>query len=184
MFLRGDGCDADARGLSIEDADDNDNCVITRAGLLYTVIPPDAPAPVGVNPYQAWPALDGVPFTLDATKPLTGEIYTKGLFPLADHSFPWISVGTVRLLVQVVGETGGEEVTVGEFVDEYSSTPSTSNEARKWEVEIEPESKLNKKVFTSLTLMTSIQGESVGHMRYVLTDPWSSFITVPTLARP
>lgn len=177
MFLRGDACDAEARALSLEDNADAE-CIYTRAGLVYDTIPETAPAPVGANPWQSWPAVDGVPFKLDATKPVTGEIYVKGLFPLVGD-YPGFSAGQVKVTVRLVGESGGEEVELGEFVDEYTVTPGS--DAYMSEVEIAPDAALHKADFTSLTLHTRIGGASVGHGVYKLNDP-SSFIKVPTLA--
>lgn len=179
MFLRGDACDADARALSLTDAADAE-CIYTRAGLVYDTIPESAPAPVGSNPNHTWPAVDGIPLKLDASKPITGEIYTMGLFPLVGD-YPGISAGSVRLTVTVVGESGGEEKTIGEFVDEFTVLPGDAAHASM--VEIVPEADLDKSEFTSLTLITRIGGNSVGHGVYKLDDP-SSFITVPTWAAP
>lgn len=177
MFLRGDACDAEARALSLEDAADAE-CIYTRAGIVYDAIPETAPAPVGADPWQTWPAIDGVPLTLDATKPITGEIYVQGLFPLVGD-YPGISAGQVRVTVKLIGEKDGEEVEIGEFVDEFTATPGA--EAHASMVEITPDAALDKAQFTSLTLRTRIGGASVGHGVYKLDNP-SSFVTVPTLA--
>lgn len=177
MFLRGDGCDAEARALSLEDAADAE-CIYTRAGIVYDAIPESAPAPVGSNPWHTWPAIDGVPFQLDATKPITGEIYVQGLFPLVGD-YPGISAGQVRVTVKLVGEKNGEEIEIGEFVDEFTATPGAAAHAAM--VEITPDEALDKAEFTSLTLHTRIGGASVGHGVYKLDNP-SSFITVPTWA--
>lgn len=177
MFLRGDACDAEARALSLEDGADAE-CIYTRAGIVYDAIPESAPAPVGANPWQTWPAIDGVPVALDATKPITGEIYVQGLFPLVGD-YPGISAGQVRLTVKLVGEKDGEEIEIGEFVDEFVATPGAAAHASM--VEIAPDEALDKTEFTSLTLHTRIGGASVGHGVYKLDNP-SSFITVPTWA--
>lgn len=179
MFLRGDACDAEARALSLTDGADAE-CIYTRAGLLYDAIPESAPAPVGSNPNHTWPAIDGVPLTLDATTPITGEIYTSGLFPLVGD-YPGISGGSVRLTVTLVGESGGEEKTIGEFVDEFTAVPGSAPHASM--VEIAPEADLDGAEFTSLTLITRIGGASMGHGVYKLDNP-SSFITVPTWVAP
>jgi hypothetical protein len=178
MFLRGDACAAEARGLSITDAPDAE-CIYTRSGLLYDA-GEGLPAPVGADPWQTWPAVDGVPLKLDATKPITGEIYVEGLFPLVGD-YPGISAGQVSVTVKVIGETGGEEKVLGEFVDQYTAVPGAAPHATM--VEITPDAALNGLDFTSLTLHTRIGGPSVGHGVYKLDNP-SSFIKVPVLAPP
>lgn len=177
MFLRGEGCTVDARALSIVDAPDSE-CIYTRSGLLYDAIPETAPAPVGANPWQTWPATDGIPLKLDATKPITGEIYIKGTFPLVGD-YPGISAGSVKVTVKVVGESGGEEKVLGEFVEEYIAKPGDAPHATM--VSITPDAALNGLDFDSLTLHTRIGGVSVGHAVYQLNNP-SSFIKVPVLA--
>ncbi|MGH2730964.1 MAG: hypothetical protein ACRDJI_10215 [Actinomycetota bacterium] len=179
MFLRGDGCTVEARALSTEDNADTE-CIYTRAGLLYDTIPESAPAPAGANPWQTWPAVDGIPLKLDATKPLTGEIYVKGTFPLVGD-YPGISAGNVKVTVKVVGESGGEEKTLGEFVDEFTAKPGDPAHATMVSITLDPA--LNGLDFTSLTLHTRIGGASVGHGVYQLNNP-SSFIKVPTLVTP
>ena len=177
MFLRGDGCTAEARALSLVDADDAE-CIYTRSGIVYDTIPETAPAPVGANPWQTWPASDGIPLKLDATKPITGEIYTEGLFPLVGD-YPGISAGNVKVTVKVVGETGGEEKVLGEYVEEFLVKPGDAPHATK--VSITPDAALNGLDFTSLTLYTRIGGPSAGHGIYQLTAPTSSFIKGPAL---
>lgn len=177
MFLRGDACAVDARALSLVDNADAE-CIYTRAGILYDTIPESAPAPVGANPWQSWPGIDGVPFKLDATKPVTGEIYTQGLFPLVGD-YPGISAGAVKLTVKLVGETGGEEKVIGEFSEEFTVMPGDS--AHLSTVSITPAAELEGLEFSSLTLMTRLGGASAGHGVIKLDDP-SSFLKVPTWA--
>lgn len=177
MFLRGEACTADARALSLTDNADSE-CIYTRSGLIYDTIPETAPAPVGSNPWHTWPATDGVPFKLDTTKPVGGEIFVKGAFPLVGD-YPGISAGNVKLTIKLVGEAGGEEVVIGEFVDEYTVKPGDGAHASA--VEIQPDAALEGVEFSSLTLHTRIGGPSVGHAVYQLNNP-SSYITVPTWA--
>jgi hypothetical protein len=177
MFLRGDACTVDARALSIVDNPDAE-CIYTRAGIVYDAIPESAPAPVGANPWQTWPAIDGIPLKLDTSKPITGEIYLSGLFPLVGD-YPGISAGQVRLTVQLVGESGGEEKLLGEYVEEWVAKPGDPPHAAM--VSITPDAALEGAEFTTLTLRTRVGGASVGNGLYKLDDP-SSFIKVPVWA--
>lgn len=110
---------------------------------------------------------------------MTGEIYTQGFFPLVDASNPGVVVGNVKMTVTLVGETGGEEKTIGEFTDEWLGTPGDT--VHKTEVDLAPDAALNGQQFTSLKLVTKIGGDSVGQCYYKLSTP-SSFISVPVLA--
>jgi hypothetical protein len=177
MFLVGDGCVADARGLSVADTADLHTCAYWKGGILGDVIPEAVPAPVGGTPWQTWPAIDGVPLKLDATKPITGEIFTQGLFPLVGD-YPGIAAGNVKLTVKVVAGVGGEEKVVGEFVDEFLVTPGEGPHTT--EVNITPDAALNGIDLETLTLHTRIGGTSVGQVFYKLDQP-SSYITVTTL---
>lgn len=174
MFLRGDACTVEARALSITDNADAE-CIYTRAGIVYDAIPESAPAPVGANPWQTWPAIDGIPLKLDTSKPITGEIYVMGLFPLVGD-YPGVSAGQVRLTAKVVGEVAGEEKVLGEYVEEWVAKPGDPPHAVM--VEIKPDVALEGAQFDSLTLMTRIGGASAGNGVYKLDDP-SSFIKVP-----
>lgn len=179
MFLRGDACSAEAMGLSLEDAVDADTCAYVKGGILNDTVPDGTPGPLGAAAWQTWPAFDGVPFKLDATKPVTGEIFTQGIFPLVSSDYPGLSAGNVRLSVRLVGESGGEEKTIGEFTEEFLVKPGDG--VHTTAVEITPDAALNGLDFTSLTLYTKIGGEAVGHTFYKLSEP-SSYIKVPTLA--
>ena len=177
MFVRGDACTVEARSLSIVDNADAE-CIFTRAGIVYEAIPESAPAPVGANPWQEWPAIDGVPLKLDTSKHITGEIYTEGLFPLVGD-FPGISAGQVRLTIQFVGETGGEEKVLGEFVDEFTAVPGA--EPHLTAVDIALPTELEAAEFTSIKMRTRFGGASAGHGVLKLDDP-SSFVKIPVWA--
>lgn len=179
MFLRGDACAADARALSVADAEDDDTCAYLKGGVLNDVVPDGTGAgPLATPAWQTWPATDGVPMTLDATKHATGEIYTAGLFPLVGD-YPGLAAGNVTLSVKLVGETGGEEKVIGEFSEEWLATPGDSIHTTV--VDITPDAALNGLQFTSLTLHTKLGGNSVGQVFYKLSQP-SSFVSIPTLA--
>ncbi len=119
MFLGAAGaCGTVERSLSITDGQDLE-CWYVRAGLIYDA-GEGQPAPAGAEPWAEWPAADGVPLLLDATKHITGEISTGGVCGLLTNvpCLPaGISLGQVKLSVKVTGVTGGQEKTLGEFVE-------------------------------------------------------------------
>ncbi|HEX2293691.1 MAG TPA: hypothetical protein VHN37_00085 [Actinomycetota bacterium] len=179
MYLRGDGCDAAARALSVTDAADVDNCAHLEGGAVNEYVPDGTMGPLDQPAQEEWPAIDGVPLTLDATKHVTGEIYTQGVFPLVDSSYPGLAAGNVKLTLRLVGETGGEEKTIGEFTEEWLAKPGDTYHTTV--VDLVPDAAFNGQQFTSLKLITKIGGNSVGQTFYKLSTP-SSFIKVPVLA--
>jgi hypothetical protein len=175
MFLVGDGCDADVRGISLTDTADVHTCAYFEGGALAEFGEPALSA-AGRAVWIEWPALDGVPLKLDTSKPITGEIYTHGIFPLVGD-FPGVAAGNAKLTVQLVGETGGEEKVIGEFVEEFLATPSPTPHLSN--VEITPDAALSGVEFTTLRLRTRIGGASAGQVFYKLDNP-NSFISIPT----
>ena len=174
MFVRGDACTVEARSLSLVDNADAE-CIFTRAGVAYEVIPETAPAPVGANPWQEWPAVDGVPLKLDTSKHITGEIYTQGLFPLVGD-YPGISAGQMKLTIQFVGETGGEEKLLGEFVDQFTVVPGADPHLTAVDITLPAE--LEGAEFSSIKMRTRFGGHAVGHGVLKLDNP-SSFVKIP-----
>ena len=174
MFVRGEACTVEARSLSLADNADAE-CIFTRAGILYDAVPESAPAPVGANPWQVWPAVDGVPLKLDTSKHITGEVSTSGLFPLVGD-YPGISAGQVRLTIKFVGVTGGEEKELGEFVDEFVAAPGAAPHTSMVDIALPAE--LEGAEFESITMMTRFGGASAGHGVLKLDNP-SSFVKIP-----
>ncbi len=177
MFLRGDGCDEAARAISVVDAVDLDNCAHLEGGVINEYVPDGTMGPLDQPSVETWPAIDGVPLKLDASKHVTGEIYTQGVFPLVG-AYAGLGAGYVRFTVTLVGESGGEEKVIGEYVDAFTIKPGDSYHTTV--VDIVPDAALNGAEFTSLLLKTKIGGESVGQVFYKTSEP-SSFITIPTL---
>lgn len=180
MFLGADGaCGGDLRrSISLADGQDLE-CWYVRAGALHDQAS-TAPAPVGQEPWIDWAASDGIPLKLDASKPITGEISTGGACGLLTN-VPCLPVGAsagqVKIMVKFVGVTGGQEVTLGEQVDEFAATPGPHHTTK---VDIALDPALQGAEFTEITLWTRIGGASAGHGVYKLVDP-SSFVTIPVL---
>lgn len=177
MFLVGDGCDAELRGISVADTADVHTCAYATAGAVNEYGEPVITAS-GRTVWQSWPAIDGAPLALDTSKPITGEIYTHGIFPLVGD-YPGVAAGNVKLTVQLVGESAGEEKVIGEFVEEFLATPSTDPHLSNVEITSDPA--LEAAQFDTLTLRTKIGGQSVGQVFYKLDTP-NSFIKIPTFA--
>ncbi len=181
FFLRDtDGCDA-ANFLSRKDGEDS-GCWWVDRGPLY-----DGIAATGLlsedELSEIWTASDGLPFKLNATKPLTGSISTTSgscYAGLVDDSAPCspeqIGAGRATLKVKVAGMTAGEEILLGTHTEDFVVAPASSHTST---MSLELDEALNKKKFTGLKVTTYLAGAAVGHGIIELEDP-ASFITVPT----
>lgn len=163
FFLRWDGT-ADSCGeayLSIEDGEDLGNgCEAVAQPAQELLIATDQ----GIT--RDWPARDGVPFILNATKPITGTI----------NIFQAASVGG-SLEIVLSGTTGGELVEIGTAdVD----VPTSPMENTPIEFEVTPAAELNKKSFTSFNLNTTQRGVAVSYIE--MEDPTSSLV-LPTFKK-
>ncbi|MGI8407749.1 MAG: hypothetical protein ACR2L3_04490 [Actinomycetota bacterium] len=117
-----------------------------------------------------WPASGGLPLTLNASKKITGEFAMKGTFRVQTY-VEWV----------LSGSTGGDFVDIASGQTEpHNAGPlgdPTAPGPVILKIEGKASKKLDKKVFTSLQLMTTIRGYASA---YVSLDDPGSFITVPT----
>lgn len=123
------------------------------------------------------PALDGLPLSLDVTRPIHGKVRVDSRHLIGDF-FP-LGAGQAQLRVTVVGVVAGEEVTVGNFTSEpYTVTPA---ETEHWvEFRIEPAAALEGAELADLSLGLEVLGPTAFH-NFFSADGQSS-MTVP-LAR-
>lgn len=132
----------------------------------------------GLSPHATvYPAVDGVPFILDATKAITGEVVIKSRSVVANGQTVAQNVGTgkAKLTVLLTGTTGGETVTLGEAAVDYDHAPQSTP---KVEFSLEPIAELDKAAFESLELTLRTRGASAGGSFY--SSAGDSFLTVPT----
>lgn len=177
-FLRdADACDTSENLLSLTDAPDP-SCWYVDSGAFYEVLDTAgllAPEDLAVS----WTASDGLPFTLDASKRISGEITTRGgtcvLSDPAPCSPATLSAGSATLDVIVRGTVGDEDIDLGTFTETFTTVPGTAHTSV---VDIELDPALDKKQVTNLTVLTYIHGASVFHGTVALDDP-SSFVKVP-----
>lgn len=129
-------------------------------------------------------AMDALPLTLDASKPVKGSFimgsYT--LAALADNGLGQpLGAGEAQWEIILTGTSGGKDVTVGEVTtDTYLVTPGTG----EYEVtfEITPAAELAGKVFEELTLSLEQVGPTLIHGA-IGTDATSS-LTIGAFAAP
>lgn len=190
-FLRdADGCDTGVNQLSLVDGEDS-GCWYIDSGAVN-----DAYEGAGLltreDLEQSFVAADGVPFKLDATKAVTGEINTAGgtcvvgtigtpAGPVTAPCSPGqLKGGNVTLEVAVQGTVGGTETVLGTFTEEFAVKPGDPTHTSA--VEITLDAALNKVDFETLEVTTYIHGNGLGNGIIELDDP-ASFINVPTLVK-
>ena len=126
-----------------------------------------------VEPY-VFSAGEGLPFTLDGTKPIIATVQVSSYVGGAAGS----GVGETRLVATLSGETDGEMVEIGAADVTYLVTPAQS--IYEVVVEFEPAKDFDKKVFASFDIALEQRGASVSHGHYRTVDP-ASKIAIPTL---
>lgn len=116
---------------------------------------------------NAYPASDGVPLTLDASKKLTGEFAMRGNFAV-EATVEWV----------LEGQTGDDFVEIASGTTEaFNSGPTAVTGPVILTVEGDIDPKLDKKVFSSLNLTTTIRGVASA---YVGREDPGSFISIPS----
>ncbi len=181
--VEGTACgDEGAYFLSRTDAPDTGSA----CGSAYYGIPNDA---ADLAEPTVYPATDGIPFTLDATKEITGLIGVKSRTGLVGNPVDGSTVrspvaygaGNTTLNVTISGTTGGEVKQIGTAAVDYAVVPGT--DLYEGEFTIQPLADLDKAVFTTLDISLYNSGDSVFHGFYTTDDPASNF-TVGTWALP
>jgi hypothetical protein len=173
FFLRDtDGCDSGENLLSVTDGPDS-GCWYVDSGPLYDAIVGAGlltPADLG----QTWSAMDGVPVTLDATKPITGEISTSSGTCVVDGGCSPAQLGGGVAILDVWVFADGEEI--GTFSETFPVTPAGSHTSA---IEIKLDPSLDKVKVNEISVLTYLHGAAVGHGVIELENP-ASFITLPT----
>lgn len=179
-FLHRTSCgeDTDKTTLSIVDGpDEGDDCGSLESGLLTELFletgqdPPPIPAVADLGPDRTtFTSEDGVPFVLDATKPIKGSI-ALGSFCCGAAG---ISAGRATLQAVLTGTVNGETKTIGEASTDYVVTPAEATSIV--EFEIKPDAALDKLSFTTLELQLTNRGVSYLNGFYSYDDPSSQIV--------
>ena len=109
----------------------------------------------------AIPAVDGLPLTLDASKPITGKFVMRSYGLAAVPQAP-LGVGSAEIHFVLTATSGGEELTLGDVTtDPYVITPAS----RTYDVafEMTPPAEMTGKVLDALTLTYEMTGNAVLH---------------------
>lgn len=186
FYLRRDACNTenDNTHLSLTDSTDQ-ACWASDAGVLYSVIKQVDEAGGPFNSGVLWepyPAADGVPLTLDATKPITGEITLYGgqCLTTAACAPASVTAGEATVSYRLFGEINGEEVELGTYDDTFQTTPG-ENHTSNLEITVDPA--LDKAVVTALRFEVFKGGTAYGPGGIEYDDP-ASFLTIPALVTP
>lgn len=195
LYLTSTGCAAGTDNvdfLSITDTDVEIECNYTAAGIRYelgeqtgqTICAQDrCVVAKRADAERVWDAIDGIPITLDSSKPITGSIWTSGL-ACAVGGVPCspagIAIGEMITDITVVGKIGDQEIKIGEQEETYQVVPGTVQEIK---VNIPIDAALNGKTLDSIEVRTWQHGESVGHGVINMNGETSSFVSIPTFAK-
>ena len=106
-------------------------------------------------------AVDGLPLTLDAAKPIKGVINVHSYY-LVGAGPDVMGIGQPEIDVKLAGMAAGAEVVIGELTTEpYTVTPASAEYVV--EFEIVPPEELAGTVLDELTLTMQITGNSMFH---------------------
>ncbi len=177
MFLRGNSCSGENRDwLSTTDADEALECWYTGAGL-----PNELLVASGQRTREAvsreWEAQDGIPFVLDATKPLTGEITTAsgcGVLTALPCSPVGVGAGEHILDITVIGVIGGADKELGKMTETFTILPGQTHTTK---LNIKLDASANGATLDGIKVLTYQHGRSVGHGIIKTNDPNSSFVS-------
>jgi hypothetical protein len=177
-FLRADGSDnvpEDNLRLSIEDgADAGNGYGWAEYGLLNEVTTQGDVSEFIVS--ETWPAVDGLPLKLDASKNLTGSLYLTSWNPGGAAGQTLSPPGKPTVDISFAGEIAGEEIDLGSATKTYDLTPTQSVYEVPFEIDLADE--VDKKTTVALVMTVTIRGASYQHGSYELDDP-ASFVVVP-----
>lgn len=167
FFFHGDACDDATFLLTLSDGPDA-SCWFTRSGLVYEaqLAAGDDPRTLG----QTFVAAEGLPFVLDMSKKITGEITTSGFQGV-------LGAGQPTLEVTVLGTVGGEEKELGTHSETFTVGP-TQQHTTILDLALDPA--LAGLGFDGFSVHVFTHGASFGHGVIEMEDP-PSFIVVPTL---
>jgi hypothetical protein len=164
--------------LSVTPGADNGACGNLGFGVIAEVT-----SQIGeddlVSPAYVFAARDGVPFVLDATKPLTGKITVKSASAIQGQALVPHGVGQTTLQIAVTGTTNGTSTELGTATATYLVTPNSQPAPVEFTITLD--AALNKASFTTLELHLRNRGASVQHGYYASGN--QSFVTVPTLVK-
>lgn len=149
VVWNGEGC---ALSVGTAAASEEDACVDPFAGATQDEL--------GAGPH-VMPAIDGLPLTLDGSKPIKAHISADSYY-LFGVGPDVMGIGQPEIHAVLSGTVDGVETAIGEVTTEaYTVTPAEAH----YEIDFEfpAVAELNGKVFTALTLSMEIRGNAMFH---------------------
>ena len=145
------GMEGDVCALSTTPMPGDGDCGSPFWGLLGSELEPD---PLGAS------AVNGLPLTIDATKPIKGTIVVESYAAAVGPDI--VGVGRPSVVITAIGTSGGEEIALGEFTsDPYVVTPASVEYPVEFEITVPADH--DKKVLDGLTLTWEVTGPSMFH---------------------
>lgn len=168
FYLRGADCSAEVLGLSVLDEPGDGTCGGLENGTVNGVSQAAGQPVVS----QVWAAYDGMPLTLDASNPVTGNLYVVS----------WVgpSAGPATLDATVEATVAGKTVSIGTATVDYVVAPGVAATEVAFEIDVPDE--LNKKKITGLRMTTTSRGFAPLQGYYEMESP-ASFITIPAIGK-
>lgn len=171
FYLRRKNCFASEARLSTTRGDEGPDCAwegsITPLNEVYD--PPQ---------HTDHPATDGVPFTLDSSRPLEGVVTHTGYQPIkdVDVTLPGFGLTTIEISVfgTELGATVEDPTTLGNTTVSYVATPPQATYSVPWSIDLPTE--LDRADFVSFTLRLVVRGYNALHG---FTVPNDTNVTVP-----
>lgn len=114
---------------------------------------------LGSGPYVI-SAIDGLPLTLDASKPIKGH-FQMDSYVFADDAPAPMGVGQSEVHVTVTATSGGADLTIGEATAEYLVAPNSVD--YEIDFEIQPAADLTGKILDGLTVSIDVRGKTLFH---------------------
>jgi len=156
---------SDQMRLSIVQGTDSGGC-----GTLGSITPlNEIGSTVGVvaPAVDIYPAVDGLPLTLDASRPVTGQITLSSFQPGVEAGG-----GTVTIDITLTGDSA----TIGTTSVSYTVLPTQPPVASTFS--IQPPASLDKRDFGAITLSVRVRGVHAAHGYFSYNG--ASFVTLPT----
>lgn len=184
FFLRqdSDACGESHEFLSLTDGTDL-SCAYTGGGAMYEAYHQantnsdgavEENVPASPSGKVVWTTEDGVPFVLDGSKHITGEIVLHAW----DLNGAKPAAGQATFDVSLAGEVDGEMKELGTVSETFTALPDGAQHTVK--IDWTAPADLVGKTITSLTVTTIQRGGAVGPHVIELDAP-AAYITVPAL---
>lgn len=172
-----DGCAEGSTLLMLSPADTGTNCGAYFAGVVNTALVTSGESTCVDTPEGplcgniVYTAGEGLPFTLDATKKVTGSIFVQSYGPEPAG----VVGGATEFNLELLATVNGEEKVLGTFSKEYTTNPTEDTYEVPFEIALD--SALDKGQVSALSLNLYNTGASAMHGFYEVNT--SNFV-VPT----